>query len=169
MLETICFKDVTTFQAIATCLSFATLYVGSLYVRSQCLPRDHPQTIKERFMRVTVVSLVACIVVYMSGSSHCASATSASILDWIGIRWSGLLAATVLPSLLILILFLGPMIMFVLDHGITSLTCYKITDIILWRNFFVAPFSEELVFRGCMMPLLIPSLGHVTAIFLAPW
>nr|XP_002131463.1 CAAX prenyl protease 2-like [Ciona intestinalis] len=169
MLEKICFTDVTTFQAVATCFSFATMYVGSLYVRTQFLPRDHPQTIKERFLRVTVVSILACVVVYMSSSSLCGVHMKGSILEWIGIRWSGFIPAIILPSLLIIILFLGPMMMFILDHGITSLTCYKLTDIILWRNFFVAPLSEELVFRGCMMPLLVPCLGQFTSILLAPW
>ena len=32
-----------------------------------------------------------------------------------------------------------------------------------------APLSEELVFRGCMMPLLMPVFGFTTSMLLAPW
>ncbi|XP_023933537.1 CAAX prenyl protease 2-like [Lingula anatina] len=40
---------------------------------------------------------------------------------------------------------------------------------LIWlRNHVVAPFSEEFIFRACMIPLLIPSVGAGTAVFLAP-
>jgi len=36
------------------------------------------------------------------------------------------------------------------------------------RNQVVAPVTEELVFRGAMLPVLVPCTGPTAAIFMAP-
>ncbi|XP_044077864.1 CAAX prenyl protease 2-like isoform X3 [Siniperca chuatsi] len=41
-------------------------------------------------------------------------------------------------------------------------------DAVWLRNQLVAPVTEELVFRGAMLPMLVPCTGPTTAIFMAP-
>lgn len=36
------------------------------------------------------------------------------------------------------------------------------------RNQVVAPLTEELVFRACMLPMLVPCAGPSTAVFTCP-
>lgn len=43
------------------------------------------------------------------------------------------------------------------------------SDISAWRNFIVAPLTEELVFRACMIPLLLcGGFNTYTVVFLCP-
>jgi prenyl protein peptidase len=37
-----------------------------------------------------------------------------------------------------------------------------------WRNFIVGPFTEEFVFRSCMLPLLASKLSMAQAVFITP-
>lgn len=41
-------------------------------------------------------------------------------------------------------------------------------DAVWLRNQVVAPVTEELVFRGAMLPMLVPCMGPTAAIFMAP-
>lgn len=41
-------------------------------------------------------------------------------------------------------------------------------DAVWLRNQVVAPLTEELVFRGAMLPMLVPCAGPTAAIFTAP-
>lgn len=41
-------------------------------------------------------------------------------------------------------------------------------DAVWLRNQVVAPVTEELVFRGAMLPMLVPCTGPTAAIFTAP-
>lgn len=41
-------------------------------------------------------------------------------------------------------------------------------DAVWLRNQVVAPVTEELVFRGAMLPMLVPCTGPTAAIFMAP-
>lgn len=42
------------------------------------------------------------------------------------------------------------------------------SDVRWLRNQVVAPLTEELVFRACMLPMLVPCAGPSTAIFTCP-
>lgn len=43
-----------------------------------------------------------------------------------------------------------------------------LSDMRWLRNQVVAPLTEELVFRACMLPMLVPCAGPFTAIFTCP-
>ncbi|KAK5858786.1 hypothetical protein PBY51_002901 [Eleginops maclovinus] len=43
-----------------------------------------------------------------------------------------------------------------------------VRDAVWLRNQLVAPVTEELVFRGAMLPMLVPCTGPTAAIFIAP-
>jgi prenyl protein peptidase len=44
----------------------------------------------------------------------------------------------------------------------------KLQNLCFLRNYVVSPFTEELVFRSCMVPLLVHNLSSVTVYFVTP-
>uniref|UniRef100_A0A672QZL7 CAAX prenyl protease 2 n=1 Tax=Sinocyclocheilus grahami TaxID=75366 RepID=A0A672QZL7_SINGR len=96
-----------------------------------------------------------------------------------GIRLEGLISAIILPLLLTMVLFLGPLIQLAMDCPWGFIDGMKVVvDPCFWtlclgdmrwlRNQVVAPLTEELVFRACMLPMLVPCAGPSTAIFTCP-
>lgn len=162
-------------------LALSILYVGSLYICGSPLPRDHPITVKQRFKRVLIVSLIAPILVHnwidyrdINNGLH-----SFMLSRWLGLHFRNFIMAALLPLVLTLILFLGPIMLWFFDdisqnQSIGSLKSMKmriwlsVNDIIWWRTYVVAPFTEEFVFRSCMLPLLVPAFGLYTSVFLCP-
>ena len=70
----------------------------------------------------------------------------------IGVRTEGLIAASVIPLALTMVLFLGPIVMLVSNERFRwlmhpSYWSQSLTDLVWWRNHVVAPFTEELAFR----------------------
>jgi len=170
MVDDITFEDVSKWQALLTSFSMALLYVGSLYLVKEKYGRDHPTTIRGRFFRVSLASVVSCVMLYLSSSVTATSQNlSGNYFHWIGFRLSSSLSATIIPLILLSILFFGPLVQMLFQQESYLFQWHYLEDISMWRNYVVAPLSEELVFRGCMMPLLVPSFGHTTTICLAPW
>ncbi|XP_007439099.1 CAAX prenyl protease 2 [Python bivittatus] len=96
-----------------------------------------------------------------------------------GFRLEGILPATLLPLLLTVILFLGPLIQLSMDcpwdlvDGLKvafdpSFWVLCLTDMRWLRNQVIAPFTEELVFRACMVPMLVPCTGVGLAVLTCP-
>ncbi|XP_041656772.1 CAAX prenyl protease 2-like isoform X2 [Cheilinus undulatus] len=102
-----------------------------------------------------------------------------SVWELIGVRMEGLLPAAVLPLLLTMVFYLGPLVQTAMDNpsGFTE-ELQSVLDVQSWRlcvsdavwlrNQVVAPVTEELVFRGAMLPMLVPCTGPTAAIFTAP-
>jgi len=44
----------------------------------------------------------------------------------------------------------------------------EMTSFDTWRNYIVGPFTEEFVFRSCMLPLLVNKLSFAQAVFITP-
>uniref|UniRef100_A0A8B9GV54 CAAX prenyl protease 2 n=1 Tax=Astyanax mexicanus TaxID=7994 RepID=A0A8B9GV54_ASTMX len=162
------------------CLFLACLYVGSLYVWPANLPRDHPKTIKKRFISVLFASAVSPLVILIRNVFIIISQKPSSpVLSLLGIRIEGAVPAAVLPLILTMVLYLGPLTQMALDspkglvHEIKSgLGMKNVIDCVRglqWlRNHVVAHLTEELVFRACMLPILVPCTGPTAAIFIAP-
>ncbi|XP_067117462.1 CAAX prenyl protease 2 [Osmerus mordax] len=164
--------------SILSCLLLACSYVGSLYVWRSDLPRDHPAVIKRRFTSVLIVSALSPVFVW-AWKEYTGISPAPSLLALMGVRFEGLLPAIVLPLLLTMVLFLGPLIQLVMDcpwgfmDGIRVVLdpCFWalcLSDMRWLRNQVVAPLTEELVFRACMLPMLVPCAGPSTAIFTCP-
>ncbi|XP_041093908.1 CAAX prenyl protease 2 isoform X1 [Polyodon spathula] len=163
--------------SVLSCLLLACSYVGSLYVWRSDLPRDHPAVIKRRFTSVLIVSTLSPLFVW-TWKEFAGIRSSQSLLALMGIRVEGLLAAATLPLLLTMVLFLGPLIQLGMDcswdfDGLKVgfdprfwLLC--LSDMRWLRNQVVAPLTEELVFRACMLPMLAPCAGLSLAIFTCP-
>ncbi|XP_020896794.1 CAAX prenyl protease 2 [Exaiptasia diaphana] len=167
------FSEITTLRSFVACFIIAVSYVVSLYIYKSPLPRDHPKTIKQRFKSVFVVSLLAPLYVWFWSDSRSGalSVKFYSLWRWLGIHINNVIVASVLPLLLTMVLFLGPLVLLFinkeiqisdLSKSITSLSSVQI------RNYIVAPLTEEFVYRACMLPLLIPSFGVQWSVIICP-
>ncbi|KAM7374563.1 hypothetical protein PAMP_007211 [Pampus punctatissimus] len=135
---------------VQCCLLLACLYVGSLYIWRSNLPRDHPSVIKRRCASVLLVSALSPAVVKVW-------------IHWADVR----------------VFYLGPLVHSAMDNpkGLTG-ELQSALDVQSWRlcvgdavwlrNQVVAPVTEELVFRGAMLPMLVPCIGPTAVIFIAP-
>lgn len=92
---------------VSCCLAMSVLYVASLYIWNNKHNRDHPATVKRRFLSVTVVMFISPIFVYKFSSQELLEKVAFN--DLLGLRWPGLLVAIVVPYLLTMLLFLGPL------------------------------------------------------------
>ena len=110
--------------------------MGGLYVWKSDYDRDHPETIKRRFLSAFFTSCMCPPLVYIFGDPKVMFEThkiyslsklpklsiifqllsSHSLAEVIGIRRPGLEAATVLPLGLTMVLFLGPITMVTTTH-----------------------------------------------------
>ncbi|MED6239585.1 hypothetical protein ATANTOWER_008251, partial [Ataeniobius toweri] len=154
------------------------VFDGSLYVWWNTLPRDHPSVVKRRCASVVLVSAVspAFVKIWM----HLADITvEESLWELMGVRLKGFIPASILPLLLTTFFYLGPLVQSTLDNpdGFTG-ELQSALDVQTWRlcvqdsewlrNQVVAPVTEELVFRGAMLPMLVPCTGPTAVIFIAP-
>ncbi|XP_023222951.1 CAAX prenyl protease 2-like [Centruroides sculpturatus] len=165
-------QDSNCFKAILFCFVLAITYVGSLYIWKKMNHRDHPLTVKRRFVSVFVVAIISPFLTYF-GTNFNYFKENPGILELLGIRWSGCIAALTIPLLLTMVLFFGPLFMHYID-GICTIyfeTTYWSTNLrnLIWlRNHIVAPFSEEFTFRACMLPILVPCFGASMSILICP-
>ncbi|XP_060614353.2 CAAX prenyl protease 2 isoform X2 [Anolis sagrei] len=164
--------------SLFSCLGLACAYVGSLYVWKSHLPRDHPAVIKRRFTSVLIVSILSPLFIWI-WKEVTGIKPGTSLLALMGFRLEGIVPATLLPLLLTMVLFLGPLIQLSMDCPWDLVDGLKVafdpnfwvlclTDMRWLRNQVIAPFTEELVFRACMLPMLVPCTGLGPAIFTCP-
>uniref|UniRef100_A0A8C4X1I7 CAAX prenyl protease 2 n=1 Tax=Eptatretus burgeri TaxID=7764 RepID=A0A8C4X1I7_EPTBU len=171
------FEHLDCGRSLLACFTLACLYVGSLYVWKNDLHRDHPDVIRRRFTSVLLVSALSPFYLWLWSDGM--DKTWVNLLNSMGCRSEGLISASVLPLLLTMVLFLGPILQQFLDcpwsftDGLKVAVDPKIwviclTDIRWMRNHVVAPLTEELVFRACMLPILVPCMGPQKAVFACP-
>ncbi len=132
----------------ASFLGFA--YVGGLYVWRSEHDRDHPETIKRRFLSAFFTSCLCPPLVYVFGDPGLIG--DHGLAKAIGLRSEGLLNACLVPLGLTMVLFLGPIAMLVTNDRFKWLFHYSywrllLKDWVWWRNHVVAPFTEEFAFR----------------------
>ncbi|XP_065833456.1 CAAX prenyl protease 2-like [Oscarella lobularis] len=154
-------------SSLFLCFVLALLFVGSLYIWHSPHPRNHPETIKKRFAGI-LVSIVASITILWAASSE--DREDGFPLYWrLGIKLEGLVPAVFYPLILTMVLFLGPLVMIIADGDLYS--CLENSShkhVLWWRNFFIAPLSEEFVFRSCMLTLLVPHFGQNWSVIICP-
>ena len=171
MNKAITFAPDQPIYALLQCLALAVSYVGCLYLFRRDLPRDHPVTIKNRMCSVAIVCVLAPFFLYSLG--HVNEKEGCTLWQWMGINKFPLLGV-LLPLLLTMILFFGPLTLLLVDGGITEILQdlrdigSSLRDLKWYRTFVAAPISEEFIFRSCMMPLLVPVFGLNKSVLLAP-
>ncbi|KAI5849417.1 hypothetical protein DFP73DRAFT_571942 [Morchella snyderi] len=177
------FPRFTPLYASLVSIIYTISYVGVLYLSPLSRPdpslhRDSPSVIRIRIRAVTVVTIAALTVTSIITALTTPRRTLYEVLSFLG-----LLSPTptsildVFRSLLLTaILFTGPLaqrLWFdVVDYGWGEVKSdlqkmfYTWTG---WRNFVAAPFTEEIVFRSCLVPLhLIAGKSPISVVFLSP-
>ena len=159
------FVGLSGYRVFAACLGLASAFVLSLYAVSAGLPRNHPVTVRRRILVTCGVCLAAPVYVWGLSSSE---GEGEPLWRVLGVKQEGLLWALVCPATLILLAYLGPLVHYISlgERPFVAVTRER-ADINL-RNYVVAPFAEEFVFRACLMPFLLPSLGLLKTVLLCP-
>jgi prenyl protein peptidase len=160
---------------------YASLYVGSMYLWVFFVPflpiseeqrlsmvrklkiRDDPLTIKYRFVSATLATLT-CLLLNLAISTEGISTTLAAM----GIRFDlHYIVISVLPLALVMILFAGPLTLLLVDSE--SPFTFE-NSLLLIRNLIICPITEELVFRGSIIPLLLGcGFSRSQVIFFSPF
>ncbi|CAI0423653.1 unnamed protein product [Linum tenue] len=166
--------------AVLSCTAMALLYVGILYTPTLILRLPQPSSFKEFLLRrfvcaaiASVVSVAACALILPVNIKEIPS-----LLGIYGVRMDHVWQAVVYPLCLTSLMYAGSMVLKLLlvveamkehmDRGggvldfardllqnFGSWVSSAVSNILAWRNLIVAPVTEELVFRACMIPLLL--------------
>eukprot|EP01113_Clastostelium_recurvatum_P039198 TRINITY_DN5963_c0_g1_i1.p1 TRINITY_DN5963_c0_g1~~TRINITY_DN5963_c0_g1_i1.p1 ORF type:complete len:299 (+),score=34.02 TRINITY_DN5963_c0_g1_i1:12-908(+) len=176
-------------SSICCALYLSGVFVGSLYLwdflddhrqapppppppSKFALHRDHPTVIKRRFMSVTVSCIVAITLLWLLSSNDDVKYANYPFWQWLGVHTQHQFLALSLPLLLTMVLFLGPLVMWAIDimeEGLDFIPSRDM-DLVFVRNIIVGPITEEIVFRGCICPLLLSGgYGHSAVILCSPF
>uniref|UniRef100_A0A6M2DUH6 CAAX prenyl protease 2 n=1 Tax=Xenopsylla cheopis TaxID=163159 RepID=A0A6M2DUH6_XENCH len=153
-------------SSVGACFLLSITYVASLYIWSSSHPRDHPLTIKRRFFSVFIMMFISPMFLYILGSRELFQ--KATIWELLGFRIEGIFNASLIPLLLTMVLFLGPISMTQCSNFNSTEYMSNFTNLIWLRNHIVAPLSEEFTFRACMLPLLMQCFGNTASILICP-
>ncbi|KAL2628753.1 hypothetical protein R1flu_013439 [Riccia fluitans] len=179
-------------KALGVCGMMAVAYVAVLYAPALFLagPKSVREHTLRRFAFAAVASSLAPILCLALLPVHPGWESDwRAVLAVFGLRPDHLWQAIVLPTVLTAMLYLGPVALLFLDliewcwaasqqgnkvlrESSSAVMAYGksiASDILVWRNCLVAPVSEELVFRACMVPLLLcGGFSPSTTLFLCP-
>ncbi|KAG6430580.1 hypothetical protein SASPL_108650 [Salvia splendens] len=185
----------TKTAAVTACIGMAVFYVTILYSPTLILrlppPNSSNSFLKRRFICAAVSSIVSIIVSILI--LPITRWDASSLLGVYGIRMDTIWQALLCPLLLTAFMYSGSFALKFLSMlqtsreyfesgGDLSVACIKsiflrMIDWVVstascmssWRNYFVAPLTEELVFRACMIPLLLcGGFSTYTVIFFCP-
>ncbi|KAF4355058.1 hypothetical protein F8388_022310 [Cannabis sativa] len=181
--------------AAVACAAMALSYVAILYAPTLVLRLPPPPLYKDfmirRFICAATSSLVSVVFCYLILPMR--SREISYFLGVLGIRMDHIWQAVVFPLSLTCLMYAGSLVLKTLllidsfsryanSSGDTSFGCIKYalkslldwglsitSNILAWRNYVVAPLTEELVFRACMVPLLLCGGFKISSvIFLCP-
>lgn len=120
--------------------------------------RDDVETIKKRFISVSFSMLFSIYLLHLYFIND-----FMQLHSLLGFQISDISSSFAMPIFITSLLFLGPILSHIqagnLQFAILSL--FRIENIltpsmVVLRNYFVAPFSEELIFRGVVVAFLKP-------------
>lgn len=181
--------------AVVACVAMASFYVGILYAPTLILRLPPPSSYKIFLIRrfiCAVISSVASVVV--SALLLPIKSREASYLFGVyGIRTDHIWQALLFPLSLTALMYAGSLtlkslllmnslredmncsgglsfdyIKSISQEVVASMRSIA-SNVLHWRNYVVAPVTEELVFRACMIPLLLcGGFQKYTVIFLCP-
>ncbi|EPS57871.1 hypothetical protein M569_16946, partial [Genlisea aurea] len=181
---------ITKAAAVGSCLALSVFYVVVLYSPTLVLRLPPPNSFKSFIFRrfacaavSTVASLIACALILPVRRLD-----FKQVLGVYGIRSDHLWRAVIHPLVLTSFMYWGSFaskLHSTLQTNVNShgkklsvkeffLNTFKwavstTSDVSSWRTYVVAPLSEELVFRACMIPLLLcGGFDTYNVVFLCP-
>lgn len=184
-------RSITKSTAVIGCVAMTLLYVAILYAPTLIFrfppPTSYNQFMIRRFICAAASSLL-CVFISSFLLLPVQSWKITYLLNVYGIQADHVWHAVVFPFSLTSLMYAGSLILkflLLLDSWIgdgsegSPLSCFhsvfhKIyygvmsvaSNIGAWRNLVVAPITEELVFRACMIPLLLCGGFKVDAVLL---
>ncbi|XP_054159188.1 CAAX prenyl protease 2-like [Oppia nitens] len=139
----------------------ALLYVGSLYCWPNQAHRDNPTTIKRRFLSVFVAIIISTIVLVVFNDDY----RLISLATSLGLVWPQdytigqiIIECIFLPLLQTSVLFMGPIIISLSQTGDYCFNYrYMVSamDLMVIRNYIIAPITEEIIFRAVLSAILV--------------
>ncbi|XP_078170303.1 farnesylated protein-converting enzyme 2 [Carex rostrata] len=171
--------------AVSACGAMAVFYVAVLYAPTGLLRMSARVSREQFFLRrfvcaavSTAVSLAATFYLLRLGELEGLSA----MLRVFGLRSDHLWQAVVIPVSLTSLVYMSSFVCKLRAHSNSDIfgwiSCLKelpegiarcTGNVMSWRNYVVAPITEEVVFRACMVPLLLcAGFRTSTIIFLCP-
>nr|XP_008363810.2 CAAX prenyl protease 2-like isoform X2 [Malus domestica] len=161
--------------AVVACAAMALFYVAVLYAPTVILRLPPPPSFKNFMIRRFVCAAISSVV---------SVTVSALLLPW---------QAAVFPLLLTALMYAGSLVLkalmlvsswtedmnygggfsfeYIKNVSQEAVACTRTmaSNVLVWRNYIVAPITEELVFRACMIPLLLcGGFQKSTVIFFCP-
>ncbi|KFK36523.1 hypothetical protein AALP_AA4G135300 [Arabis alpina] len=186
-------ESISMVVAVAACVAMALFYVLILYAPTVILRLPTATSFSEFLIRRFICAAISTVVsiVFTAFILPIKSRETSLILGVYGIRTDHVWQGVVYPLLLTSLVYAGSLVsklLFILescrenDGGCSLFNDIKsfvqtipawvlaaASNISFWRNLVVAPVTEELVFRACMIPLLLCAGFKIyTAIFLCP-
>lgn len=163
----------SSFVAFGIMASFVVLFIGLLYATSSGRKdRDSDEAIKARTLSVALGSLISGIVIAWTVLKYHKGGSWLLFLQFTGVYGGNalfFLFGLLWPIFMTVSLFLGPMVQNWFDEGKLFPQHQEAMTLWKWRrNFVVAPFAEEWVFRSCMCPLLYLAGYKMAACTLLP-
>lgn len=162
------FVGLSVYSIFTACIGLASAFVLSLYAVSSGFHRNHPVTVRRRILVITILCLAAPVYVWFWSSRPSSEGEGEPLWRVLGIKREGLLWAVVCPLVLVLSAYMGPIVHVISSGGNPFASIKQQRRDIAFRNFIVAPFAEEFVFRACLVPFLLPVLGTSGTIILCP-
>ncbi|VVB02320.1 unnamed protein product [Arabis nemorensis] len=179
--------------AVAACVAMALFYVLILYAPTVILRLPTASSFFDFLIRRFICAAISTVVslVFTAFILPIKSRETSFILGVYGIRTDHVWQGVVYPLLLTSLIYAGSLVSKLLllleswreNGGGCSLfndinsfvqttpawVLAAASNVSVWRNFVVAPVTEELVFRACMIPLLLCAGFRIySAIFLCP-
>ncbi|GMI71011.1 ARABIDOPSIS THALIANA FARNESYLATED PROTEIN-CONVERTING ENZYME-2 [Hibiscus trionum] len=177
--------------AVIACIAMTLFYVATLYAPTLILRLPPPQSFNifmtRRFICAAVSSVASVIICALLLPIR--SGETSYLFGVYGIRSDHIWQAVFFPLFLTSLTYAGSLMLLAskwMEHRNQDrrplLCCIKSTllrfpsqmssvasDVLFWRNLVVAPLTEELVFRACMIPLLLcGGFKAYDVIFLCP-
>ncbi|XVF07695.1 hypothetical protein REPUB_Repub06bG0162100 [Reevesia pubescens] len=181
--------------AVVACIAMTLFYVAILYAPTLILRLPPPQSFKNFMIRRFACAAVCSVssVIFCALVLPIRIAEASYFFGVYGIRSDHIWQAVVFPLFLTSLMYAGSLMLKSMllvnkwkEHRNRVerplLGCIKSTllsflgqmssvasNVLFWQNFIVAPITEELVFRACMIPLLLcGGFKAYNVIFLCP-
>ncbi|CAL1698867.1 unnamed protein product [Somion occarium] len=145
--------------------------------------RDDPDVIKARLLAASLSTFVDCAAVFLlfwhldGGRKALIRGSLSGVLIRLGFRSSKDAAEALLPCLTAPALFIGPIYVCFLSSTLPFQSEWSVRGTLLpiiwswqgWRNYFVGPITEEIVFRACILAVYhAAGASRFKMIFLSP-
>jgi len=170
--------EISSQPAYIYCLAQPIAFVGSLYLwrlfSKRSYERNHPIEVQRRFISVSVICVLSPLLfisLFTTNTNKNPKLADASLWTYFGVKFdSSVIVAIISVVILNSVLFLGSLVqkLYVLEHEI-KISKLRPADINELKQWYVAPFVEEIIFRACMiMPLIVSGESPANAIYYSP-